>query len=72
MCEENKNNDTNTTTTNSSLHLVRAKMCDLTHVFPSDNNRIDENYLFGLNFLIQYLERLLSENYVYEDPSLRN
>ena len=54
----------------SSLQLVRAKMCDLTHVFRL--NKTDENYLFGLNILINYLESLLSENYVYEDPRIKS
>lgn len=49
--------------------LVRAKMCDLTHVFNSNNNNIDENYLFGLNCLIGHLKDLLNPNYVYQNPT---
>ena len=60
MCEENV----------KSSQLVRAKVCDLTHVFRCD--KIDENFLFGLNCLIDHLKKLLSEEYVYQNPTIRS
>jgi hypothetical protein len=66
MCEENLKN-----TESYLTQFVRAKMCDLTHIFRSDS-KIDENYLFGLNCLIDHLKRLLNDDYVYEDPRINS
>ena len=46
--------------------FVRVKMVDFAHVL-CNKNSIDENYFYGLNRLISYLERLLDENYVFTD-----
>lgn len=49
--------------------MVRVKLVDLAHVFPA-NGKIDDNFLFGLNNLIEYHERLLRDDYKYEDPTV--
>lgn len=38
---------------------VKVKMIDFAHVFPSANNSLDMNYLFGLESLIAILEAML-------------
>ncbi|XP_073826794.1 inositol phosphate kinase 2 [Musca autumnalis] len=38
---------------------VKVKMIDFAHVFPSTNNSLDMNYLFGLESLIAILEDML-------------
>jgi len=48
--------------------LVRVKLVDLTHVFPA-NGKMDENFLFGLNNLMEYHDRLLLHDYRYQDPT---
>ena len=39
---------------------LTVKMIDFAHVFPNSNGQ-DENYLFGLNKLIEYFDKLNSE-----------
>jgi len=41
-------------------------MADFAHVFPADNSR-DENYLYGLNRLIDHLKLLLDAEYTFKD-----
>ena len=48
-------------------HLVRVKLADFAHVFPSNNQR-DENFLFAIISLIDHFKRLLDSNYNYQDP----
>ena len=42
---------------NDSEPLVDVKMIDFAHVFPA-NDKLDDNYLFGLNNLIAAFENL--------------
>lgn len=47
--------------TNSSRQPIsKVKMIDLAHVFP--NQGIDENYLFGLGKLKQYLQKAVDSS----------
>lgn len=39
---------------------LTVKIIDFAHVFPNSNGQ-DENYLFGLNKLIEYFDKLNSE-----------
>jgi len=45
---------------------VRIKIADFAHVFPAEN-RIDENYLYGLNNLVEHLKVLLQPEYTFND-----
>lgn len=45
---------------------VRIKIADFAHVFPA-NSRRDENYLFGINNLVEHLKLLISPSYVFKD-----
>ena len=45
---------------------VQIKIADFAHVFPANDIR-DENYLFGINNLVEHLRLLLSPNYVFKD-----
>lgn len=45
---------------------VRIKIADFAHVFPAGNER-DENYLYGLNNLVEHLKKLLEPSYVFKD-----
>ena len=45
---------------------VRTKLIDFAHVFPASNTR-DENYLYGLDKLIEHLKHLLKKEYVFKD-----
>ncbi len=45
---------------------VRIKIADFAHVFPAEN-RIDENYLYGLNNLVEHLKILLDPEYRFRD-----
>lgn len=40
--------------------LVDVRMIDFAHVFPAEAK--DENYLYGLNNLIKYLEKMCNDN----------
>lgn len=51
-CHDNSNND------NHDRSYVDVRMIDFTHVFPSENEK-DENYIFGLQNLIEHLQSLL-------------
>lgn len=42
---------------------VRVKMIDFAHAFPSDDNSIDTNYLFGIENLVKIFEAFLQESY---------
>ena len=53
-------------TKNDISDLVRVKIADFAHVFPA-NNTHDDNFLFGLNKLIDYLEMLLKPDYKFKD-----
>lgn len=46
---------------------VDVRLVDFAHVFPSTStdNEPDENFLFGLNHCIKYLQILLDENFQY-------
>lgn len=54
--------DTDSTQTNP----VRIKLADFAHVFPADN-KLDENYLYGLTNLVEHLKMLLHPEYVFKD-----
>ncbi len=43
--------------------LVDVRMIDFAHVFPAESK--DENYLYGLNNLIKYLEELCNDNWLH-------
>ena len=45
---------------------IRIKIADFAHVFPAENKR-DDNYLYGLNNLVQHLEILLNPEYSFKD-----
>ncbi len=54
---------------NSNFNIssfVRIKLADFAHVFPAHNKQ-DENYLYGLNKLIEHLNNLLKYDYVFKD-----
>jgi 1D-myo-inositol-tetrakisphosphate 5-kinase/inositol-polyphosphate multikinase len=51
---------------NDVSSLVRVKLIDFAHVFPA-NDTCDENVLFGLKKLIEYLQKLLQSDYVFKD-----
>ena len=53
-------------TSSNISDLVRVKIADFAHVFPAENT-LDENFLFGLNKLIEYLEILLRPDYEFKD-----
>jgi hypothetical protein len=57
------NDNTNQVEVNN---LIRVKMVDFAHVIPG-KNRIDGNYLQGLESLISYLGLLLDPEYVFND-----
>lgn len=48
-------------------NLVRITMADFAHVFPAVENSLDENYLYGLNRLIEHLNLLLKPDYAFKD-----
>lgn len=50
---------------NNLGNLVRVSMIDFTHVVDA-KNQIDENYLFGLKKLINYLRNLLNNDYKFK------
>lgn len=39
-----------------------VKMIDFAHVFPSDDDTLDTNYLFGVEHLVTLFEQFLSES----------
>lgn len=39
-----------------------VKMIDFAHVFPSENNQVDKNYLEGIENLVKILESFLTES----------
>jgi hypothetical protein len=45
---------------------VRVVMADFAHVFPA-NDSLDNNYLYGVNSLIDHLKTLLRSDYVFKD-----
>jgi len=51
---------------NQAPNLVRIVMADFAHVFPA-NNKIDQNYLDGLENLIKYLQVLVDPAYKFRD-----
>lgn len=55
---EGENGSAAATTNQNHYPLVEVRMIDFAHVFPADGKR-DDNYLFGLQKLIGYLEELL-------------
>ncbi|KAI0982486.1 hypothetical protein GJ496_007480 [Pomphorhynchus laevis] len=53
--------------TNSSFNkpVVDVRLIDFVHVYPNENpGKADENFLYGLNSLINYLESLLQPGFV--------
>ncbi len=51
---------------NQAPNLVRIVMADFAHVFPA-NNKLDQNYLDGLENLIKYLKVLIDPAYKFRD-----
>ena len=45
---------------------VKVFMADFDHVFPA-NDTINENYLYGIERLIDYLKLLLDSTYKFKD-----
>lgn len=45
---------------------VRIKLADFAHVFPANDKR-DDNYLYGLNNLVEHLNLLIHPGYVFKD-----
>lgn len=45
---------------------VKVFMADFDHVFPA-NDTINENYLYGIERLIEYLKLLLDSTYKFKD-----
>lgn len=60
--DESESGDNNTKLASS----VRIKIADFAHVFPA-NSELDENYLFGINNLVEHLKLLISPTYVFKD-----
>jgi 1D-myo-inositol-tetrakisphosphate 5-kinase/inositol-polyphosphate multikinase len=73
--DHDDNNNTSNQTNHSNGGLcwpsVRVAMADFAHVFPS-NNTLDENYLFGLERLIEHLKLLLSPEYKFKEIRSKN
>lgn len=69
---ESVNNNNSNVSASSDQYLidisnsVRITMADFAHVFPADKSR-DENYLYGLNRLIDHLKMLLDTEYTFKD-----
>jgi 1D-myo-inositol-tetrakisphosphate 5-kinase/inositol-polyphosphate multikinase len=51
---------------NDYSNMVRIAMIDFTHVVLNSTNEIDNNYLFGLNNLINHLKFLLNTEYNFQ------
>jgi 1D-myo-inositol-tetrakisphosphate 5-kinase/inositol-polyphosphate multikinase len=75
--EMDLNNNNNTDANNNTVAIpsiessVKIFMADFAHVFPA-NNSIDNNYLFGLDKLIEHLKILLDPEYKFVDLRTQN
>ena len=61
----------NTTSAVDLSSSVKIFMADFAHVFPAKNES-DQNYLFGLEKLIEHLTRLIQPDYKFVDLRVRN
>ncbi|XP_018801534.1 PREDICTED: inositol polyphosphate multikinase [Bactrocera latifrons] len=56
----NLNAQESTAYKSSDAHWVKVKMIDFAHVFPTTNQSLDTNYIFGLENLIVVFEELMN------------
>jgi hypothetical protein len=64
--EEKKQTTATSSSSDALSNSVRITMADFAHVFPASNTH-DDNYLYGLNRLIDHLKLLLKPDYKFKD-----
>ena len=64
--EEKKLTTATSSSSDALSNSVRITMADFAHVFPASNTH-DDNYLYGLNRLIDHLKLLLKPDYKFKD-----